>query len=363
MCVPLFSALVRAFLLIYTPGMWRGIAGHDEVVERFRRILRAGRLASTYLFVGPEGIGKRRFALELAKTLLCQAANRAAFEPCDRCESCRLFEAGTHPDLELIGLLPDKSELAIAQFVGDDEHRNQNGLCHRISLRPFLGGRRVAIIDDADHFNQASANCLLKTLEEPPPHSLLILIGTSLGRQLPTIRSRAQVVPFRPLSESDVQQILLSESIASDARLAANLAAASGGSVSQARELADPALWDFRSAIVERLGRGAWDIASTEKAILDFVQAAGGEARDRRARLRTVIGFALELYRGRLKEPATSGRVANGSNDAAGAFVRAVDACLTAVEQVDRNANQSLVISHWLANLAGLAGPLPRNSV
>src|SRR4029079_9812037 len=108
--------------------MWRGIFGHDEAVERFRRTMRTGRLASTYLFVGPEGIGKRRFAVELAKALLCRQNQELALEPCDQCESCRLFSAGSHPDLELIGLLPGKSELAIAQFVGDDTHRNQEGL-------------------------------------------------------------------------------------------------------------------------------------------------------------------------------------------------------------------------------------------
>ena len=160
----------------------------------------AGGLASTYLFVGPEGIGKRRFALALAKALLCPNTAADPLEPCGHCESCRLFDAGNHPDLDVVSLPKDKSTLPLDLFIGDKDHRNQDGLCHRISLRPFLGGRKIAIIDDADHFSAESANCLLKTLEEPPPRSLLILIGTSPSRQLPTIRSRSQVVRFRPLS-------------------------------------------------------------------------------------------------------------------------------------------------------------------
>jgi len=339
--------------------MWRGILGHDEVAERFRQTVRADRLASTYLFVGREGIGKRRFALELAKTLLCSAVAGEDLAPCDRCESCRLFDARTHPDLEVVGLLPGKSELAIAQFLGDEEHRHQEGLCHRISLRPFLGGRRVAIIDDADHFNQASANCLLKTLEEPPPHSVLILIGTSLGRQLPTIRSRSQVVAFRRLSTAVLRQIILAESIAGDERTAARLAEASDGSVSRARELADPELWGFRNTLIECIARPSWDIAATEKAVIDFVQAAGSEAALRRDRLRTVIGFVLEHFRERMKDQA----VVNGQQAgerSADSLLPALDACLTATEQVDRNANQSLVVSHWLANIAGYSHPLPR---
>ncbi len=339
--------------------MWRGILGHDQAVERFRRTLASGRLASTYLFVGPAGIGKRQFAIALSKTLLCPAADIAALEPCGHCESCRLFDAETHPDLELVGLLPGKSELAIAQFVGEADRRSQEGLCHRIALRPFLGGRRVAIIDDADHFNLPSANCLLKTLEEPPPHSLVILIGTSLGRQLPTIRSRAQLVNFRPLSPDDVSQILLDQRIATDADTAAKLAEASEGSVARAGELADPELWQFRSAIAERLNRAAWDAAALEKAVLEFVQAAGSEAAARRDRLRTVISFAADIYRRRLNpDPGSSEQRlkdtarADDSSGRSAAALRALDACLTAAEQVDRNANQSLVVGCWLGQLA-----------
>jgi DNA polymerase-3 subunit delta' len=91
--------------------MWQGILQHDEIAERFRTVLRRGRLASTYLFVGPEGIGKRRFALALAKALLCPNNAEDPLEPCGRCESCRLFDAGNHPDLDLVGLPKDKSTL------------------------------------------------------------------------------------------------------------------------------------------------------------------------------------------------------------------------------------------------------------
>jgi DNA polymerase-3 subunit delta' len=366
--------------------MWRGILGHDAIVDRFRRTMRRGRLASTYLFVGPQGIGKKRFSLELAKAVLCSAA-AADLEPCGHCESCRLFAAGNHPDLEIVGLLPGKSELAISQFIGDALHRNQDGLCHRLALRPFLGGRRVAIINDADHFNQASANCLLKTLEEPPPRSLLILIGTSVGRQLPTIRSRAQIVPFRPLAPAELQQILLADQIAADAGTAARLAESSGGSVARARELADPELWQFRETLAARLARPAWDLLAAEKAIQDFVQAAGTEASLRRDRLRTVIGFFLDLYREQLEQGAGSREQGAGNREqgagsgeqgagsrkqGAGSgeedscslsaprssprrisdLLPALDACLAAVEQVDRNANQSLIISQWLGQLA-----------
>ncbi|MEX2186270.1 MAG: AAA family ATPase, partial [Pirellulales bacterium] len=164
---------------------WQGLQGHDEVADRFRRILARGRLASTFLFVGPDGIGKRTFAMKLAQALLCAERPEADLDPCGRCESCVQATAGTHPDILTIAKPAEKSELPVALFIGTKEKRMQEGLCHDLSLKPFFGRRRVAVIDDADYLNEEGANCLLKTLEEPPPRSLLILVGTSLERQLP----------------------------------------------------------------------------------------------------------------------------------------------------------------------------------
>lgn len=333
--------------------MWHGILGHDRVVEHFRRTLAAGRLASTYLFVGPPGVGKRRFALELARCLLCPQTAETALEACGACESCRLFAAGSHPDLEVVGLPPDKSELPIALFVGDQEHRNQEGLCHWLALKPYLSGRRVAIIDDADHFNASSANCLLKTLEEPPPRSLLILIGTSPARQLPTIRSRSQLVRFRPLAASDVTQILLDTGLVADRVAATRLAEASGGSVARAAAAAaDPALAEFRQQLLAELpalGLGGMRLA---RALQAFVDEAGKEPARKRDRLRAVIGFAIEHYRAQLTQPA-SDRPAGEAGDADDAL-RGLDSCLTALEYVDRNANLGMVIQNWCQELAAV---------
>ena len=233
------------------------ILGHDDPADRFRAAIRRNRLASTYLFVGPAGIGKKQFALALAKALLCPNTAADPLEPCGRCESCRLFDAGNHPDLDVVALPKDKSTLPLELFLGSKENRNQEGLCHRIAMRPFLGGRKVAIIDDADRFSSESANCLLKTLEEPPPRSLVILIGTSPSKQLPTIRSRSQLVRFLPLPPETVADILLDIGAVADREQAARLAAYSEGSVERARELADPALWQFRAELLQDLSSPA----------------------------------------------------------------------------------------------------------
>ena len=128
--------------------MWHGILGHDEVVEQFRRTLASGRLASTYLFVGPPGVGKRRFALELAKSLVVSPdAGRSSWSRAASANRAACSRPAIIPDLELVGLPPDKSTLPIELFIGDEEHRNQEGLCHRIALqavfrRPTGGDRR-----------------------------------------------------------------------------------------------------------------------------------------------------------------------------------------------------------------------------
>jgi DNA polymerase-3 subunit delta' len=349
--------------------MWQGILEHDDVVDRFRASVRRGRLASTYLFVGPAGIGKKRFALVLAKALLCQQPASDAspdadlLDPCGRCESCRLFDAGSHPDLDMVSLPKDKSTLPLELFIGDKEHRNQDGLCHRIALRPFLGGRKVAIIDDADHFNEASANCLLKTLEEPPPKSLMILIGTSPSKQLPTIRSRSQVVRFEPLSPGTLAEILLSTGIVADAEHAVRLASFGEGSVERARDIADPALWQFRAALLHDLSSAAPNPVRMAKAIQTFVDEAGKEASERRVRLRTVVAFAEEFFRAQMRTEAggnpggddllQTSLAKAAKNQTVFRPLDALEACLSVVENVDRNANLGLVIQRWCEELTG----------
>jgi DNA polymerase III subunit delta' len=345
---------------------WHGIEGHDEVVERFRRALDRGRLASTFLFVGPGGIGKRKFALKLAQALLCQTRPAELLDPCEHCPACAQVLAGTHPDLDVVSKPPDKSFIPVAALIGDKEHRMHEGLCHKIGLKPFAGGRKVAIIDDADDLNQEGANALLKTLEEPPPRSVLILIGTSADRQLPTIRSRSQMIRFRPLDNETVARLLLENTIASDPQEAARLAAHSGGSVARASELADPALWNFRGELLAALASFPADSVAAAKNVIEFVDSAGKDAGPRRARGRLLAGFAIDFFRLLLRRlngmtgsddaelAALVERAQNNgwTEDAAAA---ALDRCLETLGQIDRNANQTTMIECWIDDLAEAA--------
>jgi DNA polymerase III subunit delta' len=343
---------------------WCDICGHDNLVEQFRRALARGRLASSFLFAGPAGIGKRTFALKLAQAMLCRGRPEAALDPCGECESCVQATAGTHPDLDVVSKPDDKSFIPLDLLIGEREHRRRDGLCHNISVKPYLGGRKIAIIDDADYLNAEGANALLKTLEEPPPRSVLILIGTSPARQLPTIRSRCQLIRFRPLSLEIVAELLLSKGLVVDAAEARRLAMHSEGSLQRAAELADADLWTFRNAIFERLSEPTIQSASLAQTVSAFVEAAGKEASARRARLRQSVGFAAEFYRqlfhaqcgAELSQDQDLRRhvrlaVDRGQARSDSSAAR-LDRCLDAALQIDRNANQTTLIECWIDDLA-----------
>lgn len=304
-----------------------------------------GRLASTYLFVGPAGIGKRTLATSLAQALLCDTHTAGTLQVCGTCQSCRLVQAGNHPDLLTVELPEGKSTLPIDLFIGDREHRHKDGLCHQIALKPFMGRYKIAIVDDADYFSRESANCLLKTLEEPPSHSLLILIGTSENRLLPTIRSRAQTVRFSPLSEAHVAAVLLERGIVESPDEAHRLAARSEGSIRRASELAGGAGDEFRAELIRCLESPRVDVSRVAQRVLDEVNQAGKEAAIRRNRLKEVIQIAIDFYRQTMRESAAS-----GSNS--GRAANLLDRCLVAQEQADRNANQSSLIYAWADDLS-----------
>lgn len=323
---------------------WHGIEGHDTIVERFRRALARGRMASSFLFVGPAGIGKRTFALRLAKAFLCDVNDEAQLDPCGTCVSCKQVDAGTHPDVIRVEKPKDRAYIPIEMLIGDRDHRMQQGLCHDINLKPFKGGRKIAIIDDADLLNIEGANSLLKTLEEPPPLSVLILIGTSPARQLPTIRSRCQTIRFEPLPSETVARLLIEQEIVSTEAEATLIADRAEGSLDTATELADPAIWEFRKQLFTQLNQTRLESVRTSKMVSKFVDEAGREAPARRARLRHVIRFAIEFYRARLIELSTD-------PDAAEQVALRLERSLDALEQINRNANQTTLIECWVDDL------------
>jgi len=346
---------------------WAGIKGHDGVRQQFHRALDLGRLSSTFLFIGPAGIGKSLFAVKLAQALLCETHSEEDLEPCGYCPACQQVEARSHPDLVIVSKPKDRSFIPIELFIGDRDHRMREGLCHSIALKPYRGGRKIAIIEDADYLNQEGANCLLKTLEEPPPKSMLILIGTSEQKQLPTVRSRCQIIRFRPLPEATVADLLVSRGLIDDPDRAARLAALSGGSLQRVLELADEALDEFRQLLMSELSRADWDAVAFSRTLVQFVDEAGKDAPPRRARMSQLIGFAAEFYRQLMR--SLSGLDIQGDDTlhkAVAAYrnswwgdaetaAACLECCLDAEAHVFANANQATLLEWWLDRLATIA--------
>ncbi|MEO2001228.1 MAG: AAA family ATPase, partial [Pirellulales bacterium] len=235
---------------------WEGIEGHDQIANRFLSVEAAGRIAGSYLFVGQEGIGKATFAKHLTMALACENSKNS-LTACRTCNSCIQALAGTHPDIDIVQKPVERTTIPLESLIGSPEQRLRAGLCWRLLLRPQLASRKFAILLDADHLSEEAANCLLKTLEEPPPGAVIILVGTTLERQLPTIRSRCQVIRFSPLADGIIKQLIQTEQQQNGDELTdstlTEIARIAQGSLSKARLFLDEELTLFRTKLFEML--------------------------------------------------------------------------------------------------------------
>ena len=194
--------------------MFSKLIGNDEVKETLRRLLSTGRLPGSLLFTGEPGVGKKLFALELAKALNCR--NRQGVEACDECPTCKRISRSTfppfndddddkgrliwseHPDVAMVR--PYKQIIRVGPMRELEREAN---------FRPFEGTARVFIIEDAEYMNDQSANALLKTLEEPEPATHLVLTTTNPTALLATIRSRCQTIQFAPIAAEEIERYLI----------------------------------------------------------------------------------------------------------------------------------------------------------
>jgi len=216
--------------------MFDELIGNSRVKAVLKRMLVADRLPGALLFTGEEGIGKKLFALEIARALNCRTPKD--HEACGVCSSCvriRKLNYPTrddadewtqiiwtdHPDVGLV--VAPKRVLRVEQMRQIEKEAN---------FRPFEGKARVFLIDEADKLNDASANALLKVLEEPPRTSYLILITARPAMLLPTILSRCQMIRFSPLEPAEIETHLVKNDI--DKKTARLRARAAGGSMGRA---------------------------------------------------------------------------------------------------------------------------------
>jgi DNA polymerase-3 subunit delta' len=239
---------------IVNQDMLNQITGNQRAREMLARILELGRLPGALLFSGEEGIGKKLFALEVARALNCRSPRQA--QGCGECSSCQRIARFNYPEAEEsddwkniiwtdygdVGMVvAPKRVLLVDQMRQIEREAN---------FRPFEGKARVFIIDDADKLNEPAANALLKVLEEPPPTSHLILVTSQPAMLLPTVRSRCQVVRFAPLTTAEIEDYLVRTQKMSTAE-AALRARLGRGSIGRALASEVSTLQDQRSAMLK----------------------------------------------------------------------------------------------------------------
>jgi DNA polymerase III subunit delta' len=343
---------------------WSEFLGHQRQRKWFANAIEQNKLASTFLMVGPDGIGKRTFAKLVAKSLLCNQTDPGDLAFCNRCETCLQVEKQTHPDVIYLARDRAKSVLTVDQLLGSDAARMREGFCYELRIRPYSGRRKIAIIDDADTLKEDTANCLLKTLEEPPPGAVIFLLGTSEKRQISTIRSRSQIVRFSPLSNQHVAELILRHKFLEDPTQALQLAERSHGSIQHAKELNDPNLIEFRSQIYSFLQQRPMDFIEFSKAIIEHLNNATADGQPRRDRFKWCLDEVTEVLRNSLwiqmgvpfsgaTDPSL--RFAPLKNLPVRTIVRLIELTQETRENINRYIAPAALLEAWAVNFARLA--------
>jgi DNA polymerase-3 subunit delta' len=324
------------------------IAGHRPVIDLLSRAVSRNTLPQSLVFAGPPGVGKRLTAVALAQALNCEHRQEGALpaDACGRCAACTRIARGVHADVLVI-------EPGDSGTIKVDQVRDA---IDRAAYRPFEGRRRVVIVEDADALVPEAQNALLKTLEEPPPASVFVLLTARPDLLLPTVRSRCQRLRFGPLAASDVAGVLVRDHGFAEAEARA-AAAASDGSVGRALDEGAEEAIEARDAAA-RLLQAASSSADPRRR-LEGAKALVGAAADRDELMRRLLALSSLLRDlGLLTACGREAAIANA--DVASqlqSLLRHFDAPRTieafaavdrAIEALDRNASPKIV-ADWVA--------------
>lgn len=321
---------------------FRDLIGHAEST---RRLVAAGRRgpAHAYLLHGPEGIGKRAIADAFAAFLLCDQANDDA---CGTCRQCTRTHAGTHPDLHVVTREEDRRDIRIEQV---------RALVRWLGLRPMMATCKVTIIDGAHLLNEQGQNALLKTLEEPPGTSVVLLVATRTSQLLPTVRSRCQAVGIGPLARPEIEAALQARGIPTAEAVV--VAAQAEGSLGRALTLVGPEHTALRRRVLDVLStlreRSAHELSALSQ---EVGRGAPGPALD----------VALGWYRDLLAHACGVPGIASRHPDLAAALastavhttpevvLRQLERLCDTIVALERNANRVLAVETMLLALRRL---------
>ena len=359
--------------------MSAGFLGNAPARDLLDRAVASGRLPHALLLHGPEGVGKGLVATDLAAALLCRTRAPGNARGCGRCPDCLRAASGNHPDLFRIGRLPKKEPRGAEESDGVEEEEPFSGRGGRSELRPFVlvdqirhlaehaafapreGHARVFVIDPADRMNAAAQNALLKTLEEPAPRAILVLIASRPHALLATVRSRCLTVGFSAMPTAALARALEARGVVPDE--ARSRAALAGGRPGAALTLDVESLSARRDEVLEmaeRLARspaGVIELPAMAKALvgedessflegLDLVEAILRDA----ARAAAGVGSPIHVDR--------ESRVASlGNRLGARRAAELIDGIERVRADLRFHLNRTLAAEAVLASIAG--GPPP----
>ena len=221
---------------------WKNLIGHAATIEQLKKNIVAGTFPHAVIFSGAEGIGKRLVAEICAAALLCE--NPLDGEPCGVCEGCRLVAARTHPDFYIV----EAEETKTTRNIKIGQIRDMQA---QVALSPLNADRRVVILDGAELMNNAAANCLLKTIEEPPGQTIFILLTANRSSLLMTIRSRCRTINFDKLTAEEIRNALLARDV--EESEAERLSVIAGGSFGRAVKLRQSGGAQLRESALDTL--------------------------------------------------------------------------------------------------------------
>jgi DNA polymerase-3 subunit delta' len=242
----------------------QSIVCQEKAVGALQQAYAGGKIAHAYMFAGDDGVGKRTTAVALAKMLLCENQQTLSETPpfvdsCGACHSCQTFEAGGHPDFRLI-------TKELIKFTEKGKNRTtpvdmpidviREFLIEKVSHKPMMGKFVVFVMDQAERVNTASQNAMLKVLEEPPGHCVIILLCSRPDKMLPTTLSRCQMIRFGDVSEEEISKRLVREGV--DKTEALFWARFSQGSLGRAMawsslEIKESTIYSLKKELVEKI--------------------------------------------------------------------------------------------------------------